>query len=387
MGRHSGRATAAWLQANWDSKYWLDEDQDGFDDAASNGLSEQSLTSHVQIPTSPASTPSRRTVQQEVPYVQRLTLSASVPSQGSVLHGTGNCRPCAWFWKPAGCMNGSDCNFCHACPEDERKMRRMRRLLHKTSVDGGASGKLGESAPVEQRPNLQKCLSTSPARPCDFSQSSSSPVHRFHCATPPQLSFSSSLPPSPPTSPTPPPACAAPTFAPPPVLPPRPSFDPRNLPQQKPRAFTWQVRWERGAENAGNPVDGHDVLLVPPSPSRVEARVLLVTRRGMISAFELTGDGLDEMSEHGDSTQKRSRSCPPKLCGSTDPPCRSANACFEQKHVAYEVAPSEGIKCDSNARVPDGHLPFDRWGAGRARRGSGSGRSGRNGPRLRGCKA
>jgi len=45
-------------------------------------------------------------------------------SVGSALHGTGSCRPCAWFWKPQGCGNGDNCRHCHMCSQDEIKRRR-----------------------------------------------------------------------------------------------------------------------------------------------------------------------------------------------------------------------------------------------------------------------
>eukprot|EP00438_Fugacium_kawagutii_P017539 Skav232044 [mRNA] locus=scaffold6250:15624:28972:+ [translate_table: standard] len=38
-------------------------------------------------------------------------------SQGSALHGTGACKPCAWFWKPGSCQNKDNCSYCHLCPE------------------------------------------------------------------------------------------------------------------------------------------------------------------------------------------------------------------------------------------------------------------------------
>lgn len=49
-------------------------------------------------------------------------------SEGSRLHGTGMCRPCAWLWKVGGCKNGKDCRHCHSCPEGEIKRRRAVRL-------------------------------------------------------------------------------------------------------------------------------------------------------------------------------------------------------------------------------------------------------------------
>mmetsp|Transcript_23942 Transcript_23942/g.60512 ORF Transcript_23942/g.60512 Transcript_23942/m.60512 type:complete len:500 (-) Transcript_23942:155-1654(-) len=50
-------------------------------------------------------------------------------SAGSFLHGTGLCRPCAWFFKPKGCQNGAECNYCHVCPEGEIKARRKNKVV------------------------------------------------------------------------------------------------------------------------------------------------------------------------------------------------------------------------------------------------------------------
>jgi len=43
-------------------------------------------------------------------------------SQGSLLHGTGRCKPCAFFYTK-GCQSGVGCLFCHVCPPGEKKRR------------------------------------------------------------------------------------------------------------------------------------------------------------------------------------------------------------------------------------------------------------------------
>mmetsp|Transcript_7362 Transcript_7362/g.13049 ORF Transcript_7362/g.13049 Transcript_7362/m.13049 type:complete len:495 (-) Transcript_7362:69-1553(-) len=53
------------------------------------------------------------------------------PSIGSVLHSSGKCTPCAWFWKLQGCHNGADCRHCHSCPRGEIKARRKLRTAGK----------------------------------------------------------------------------------------------------------------------------------------------------------------------------------------------------------------------------------------------------------------
>jgi len=65
---------------------------------------------------------------------------------GSSLHGTGMCKPCAWYWKPQGCSNGAECKHCHMCPKDEVKAR-SRRKLKKAGNDAELSttGALGSA--------------------------------------------------------------------------------------------------------------------------------------------------------------------------------------------------------------------------------------------------
>lgn len=50
------------------------------------------------------------------------------PSVGSSVHGTGQCKPCAWYWKPQGCVNAEKCCHCHLCPEGELKARKKERV-------------------------------------------------------------------------------------------------------------------------------------------------------------------------------------------------------------------------------------------------------------------
>lgn len=50
-------------------------------------------------------------------------------SVGALLHGTGACKPCAWFWKDQGCHNGLECRHCHMCESGEMKARKRARQL------------------------------------------------------------------------------------------------------------------------------------------------------------------------------------------------------------------------------------------------------------------
>jgi len=71
-------------------------------------------------------------------------------SVGSVLHGTGCCTPCAWFWKPQGCNNGVDCTRCHACPSGAVK---ERKKVKQAFLRGGtAPGDALTLIPESERP-------------------------------------------------------------------------------------------------------------------------------------------------------------------------------------------------------------------------------------------
>jgi len=54
--------------------------------------------------------------------------SAEAPNGGSTLHASGKCRPCAWYWKPGGCLNATDCSYCHLCPQGELKARKKTKV-------------------------------------------------------------------------------------------------------------------------------------------------------------------------------------------------------------------------------------------------------------------
>lgn len=85
-----------------------------------------------------------------MPVKLDLATSLAPPSAGSALHGLGACRPCAWFWKPQGCLNGQACAHCHSCPAGELKTRkRTKEAGPRTALPGlqQAGGGLDPSSP------------------------------------------------------------------------------------------------------------------------------------------------------------------------------------------------------------------------------------------------
>lgn len=63
------------------------------------------------------------------------------PSLGASEHGSGTCKPCAWFHHVEGCRHMEQCEFCHMCPAGEIKKRKKdKQRLIKTSkqLPGGS---------------------------------------------------------------------------------------------------------------------------------------------------------------------------------------------------------------------------------------------------------
>ncbi|CAE6972566.1 unnamed protein product [Symbiodinium sp. CCMP2592] len=73
----------------------------------------------------------------ESPVFSDATVDIAWPSAGSKFHGQGLCKPCAWLWKPQGCLNGTACLHCHLCPKSEVKSRKkLRAKARKARVPG-----------------------------------------------------------------------------------------------------------------------------------------------------------------------------------------------------------------------------------------------------------
>eukprot|EP00929_Paragymnodinium_shiwhaense_P102783 TRINITY_DN66017_c0_g1_i1.p1 TRINITY_DN66017_c0_g1~~TRINITY_DN66017_c0_g1_i1.p1 ORF type:complete len:312 (+),score=32.86 TRINITY_DN66017_c0_g1_i1:137-1072(+) len=60
---------------------------------------------------------------------------ANVVSLGSAGHASGECRPCAHFWRPEGCNRGDLCERCHLCPPTAFREYRQALKADKRSRD------------------------------------------------------------------------------------------------------------------------------------------------------------------------------------------------------------------------------------------------------------
>eukprot|EP00747_Dinoflagellata_sp_TGD_P166115 gnl/TRDRNA2_/TRDRNA2_188398_c0_seq1.p1 gnl/TRDRNA2_/TRDRNA2_188398_c0~~gnl/TRDRNA2_/TRDRNA2_188398_c0_seq1.p1 ORF type:complete len:404 (+),score=70.74 gnl/TRDRNA2_/TRDRNA2_188398_c0_seq1:83-1213(+) len=57
-------------------------------------------------------------------------LASKIPvNPGSMLHSSGKCRPCAWYWRPGGCENGQECQHCHLCESGAVKQRKKEKAM------------------------------------------------------------------------------------------------------------------------------------------------------------------------------------------------------------------------------------------------------------------
>lgn len=62
--------------------------------------------------------------------------TAEVPTKGSVGHNLDYCKPCAFFWKDAGCGNGFECEYCHLCDRGSKKRRQKEKKAYLRAVHG-----------------------------------------------------------------------------------------------------------------------------------------------------------------------------------------------------------------------------------------------------------
>merc|ERR1719373_695442 len=90
-----------------------------------------------RLPSPPSHSPSLRTAQYfddidaPAPPSHALSNQPEFRSMGSLLHGSGKCKPCAFFHKEQGCTNGQACHHCHACPAEELKVRKKGKALYR----------------------------------------------------------------------------------------------------------------------------------------------------------------------------------------------------------------------------------------------------------------
>jgi len=85
--------------------------------------------------TTPPGTPQRPPTLGSSPT--RASTSQMPPTLGSWAHQAGNCKPCAFAWKAAGCGNGMECPFCHLCGPGEQ---RTRKKFGKTQMQAPSFG-------------------------------------------------------------------------------------------------------------------------------------------------------------------------------------------------------------------------------------------------------
>mmetsp|Transcript_32009 Transcript_32009/g.68502 ORF Transcript_32009/g.68502 Transcript_32009/m.68502 type:complete len:701 (+) Transcript_32009:254-2356(+) len=137
------------------------------------------------------------------PGVEPLDIRQPSMSIGSVTHGNGECRPCAWFWRPQGCTNGEECRHCHLCPAGEVKSRRKSKLasLKATAREAAAAAAAASVvSPTSSRggSGVAVVMPPGPVQPGALSPHPSSPMAGGGGPT----CFPASLPPSAPSSPT-----------------------------------------------------------------------------------------------------------------------------------------------------------------------------------------
>lgn len=83
------------------------------------------------------------------PAIEPLETRRPQQSLGSQVHGTGNCKPCAWFWRPQGCANGAECGHCHLCSAAELKARKKAKKSASQRLRAAAAA--AQASPQEKQ--------------------------------------------------------------------------------------------------------------------------------------------------------------------------------------------------------------------------------------------
>ncbi|CAK8995599.1 unnamed protein product [Durusdinium trenchii] len=111
-------------------------------------LEERVQREDVQVSSSSqgASSCSRPMPKNVWPPIEPLEIRQPTMSLGSRVHGTGNCKPCAWFWRPQGCSNGEECGHCHLCSAAELKARKKAKKTASQKVKQQATAEAAAAA-------------------------------------------------------------------------------------------------------------------------------------------------------------------------------------------------------------------------------------------------
>jgi len=88
-------------------------------------MSSESSVSIETPSTDPPSDNAHETEESEEEVVEEKKPAWSLGSEG---HDDGSCRPCAWYWRTAGCIKDSNCDYCHLCDEAAMKRRKRQRV-------------------------------------------------------------------------------------------------------------------------------------------------------------------------------------------------------------------------------------------------------------------
>eukprot|EP00425_Heterocapsa_triquetra_P037948 CAMPEP_0195063766 /NCGR_PEP_ID=MMETSP0448-20130528/10062_1 /TAXON_ID=66468 /ORGANISM="Heterocapsa triquestra, Strain CCMP 448" /LENGTH=251 /DNA_ID=CAMNT_0040094711 /DNA_START=50 /DNA_END=803 /DNA_ORIENTATION=+ len=70
--------------------------------------------------------------------IEPLGVRQPAQSAGSWAHCYGACRPCGFYWRELGCINGAACRHCHQCTFEEGKKRKKQLLKAKRMAAAAA---------------------------------------------------------------------------------------------------------------------------------------------------------------------------------------------------------------------------------------------------------
>lgn len=85
------------------------------------------------------------------PKDAQVAMQRTSMSLGAAAHDKGECKPCAWNWRPDGCSKGKNCEFCHLCEEGLFKQRRREKIARLRAEEKAAKRALKAAALPESQ--------------------------------------------------------------------------------------------------------------------------------------------------------------------------------------------------------------------------------------------
>eukprot|EP00913_Durusdinium_trenchii_P023725 g22284.t2 len=101
-------------------------------------------------------------------------------SIGSTSHRVGLCKPCAWYWKPGGCMNGAQCRQSRVCVGGEASSIVLGVGMNRKIARNTRQAQADDPAPAQSLQSDSETAEPEPEMEVTSSEVDATPLSLFH---------------------------------------------------------------------------------------------------------------------------------------------------------------------------------------------------------------